>query len=365
MSKIVISGFYGYHNIGDEAILRTLTKTMRSLQPNVEITVLSNNPEETKSKFGVNAVDRSNVLSVFYEISKCDILISGGGSLLQDVTSARSIWYYLTIIRAGLFFRKRVILLSHGIGPLIRERNKKRVRRVLNKVDKVTVRDNQSALLLKEIGVDMNKVSVTTDPVMGMEMSGLELGKTILEDISAWTSTRKKVAIAVRQKDFRDQVHKEKLVTLTNKLAQNYEVYFLPFYYKNDTKIYDDLHELVDEHVHFVIKKYQSDAFMSLVENMDVLIGSRLHSLIFAMVAEVPFVGISYDPKIENFLETVSKEPVCSILDFDPNIVIESVETIFERYEIEKLEVIKEKHALIEKLQINVDLIQNLLSEAK
>lgn len=363
MNKIVISGFYGFHNIGDEAILRTLTKILRDIKPGVEIVVLSNNPQETMQKFKVRAVDRSNALKVFMEIARCDLLISGGGSLLQDVTSARSIFYYLSIIKAGIFFRKHVILLSHGVGPLIRERNKKRVKRTLNKVDFITVRDFQSAELLKSIGVNMANVQVTTDPVMGMEMSDESIGRDILKEIGAWTEDRKKVAIAVRQKDFRDPLRRSELVALTNQLAQKYEVYYLPFYYKNDTKIHDDICNEVDDHVHFVIEKYQSDAFMSLVQNMDVLIGSRLHSLIFSMVAEVPFVGVSYDPKIDNFLETISLKPVCDIENFSKEAILESLDCVIEHMEDEKTRVVEEKQALMQKLQINVDLLKGLLLE--
>ncbi|MBS7527008.1 polysaccharide pyruvyl transferase CsaB [Fusibacter paucivorans] len=361
MNKIVISGFYGFHNIGDEAILRTLTTQLRAIDPAVQITVLSNHPEETRQKFNVRAVDRSNAFRVFTEIMKCSMLISGGGSLLQDVTSARSIHYYLSIIRAGIFFRKRVILLSHGVGPLIRPKNRHRVRSVLNRVNVITVRDVKSAELLESIGVDMKRVSITTDPVMGMPMADPEIGSAILKRIGAWETSRKRVAIAIRQKDFRNEERRTKLLTLTDALAKQYEVYYLPFYYKNDTKIYDDLHDKVGEHVHFVVEKYQSQEFMSLVQNMDLLIGARLHSLIFALVAEVPFIGISYDPKIDNFLETISQNAVCGIEDFNPEAVLSHVESIFEHYDESRRIVQNEKAMLKARLTINETILNQLL----
>lgn len=366
MNKIVISGFYGFHNIGDEAILRTLTTWLKEINPSVEITVLSNHPEETMSKFNVNAVNRSNVFEVFKAIFKSELLISGGGSLLQDVTSARSIHYYMTIIRAGLFFRKKVVLLSHGVGPLIREKNKKRVKRLLNRVDAITVRDQQSANLLAEIGVRKELVEVTTDPVMGMPMESIERGKSILKSINAYQTDRKSVAIAVRQKDFREPHKLSELIALTNRLASKYEVYYLPFYYKNDTKICHDLKDEVDDHVHFITEKYQSGDFMSLVKNMDLLIGSRLHSLIFAIVAEVPFVGVSYDPKIENFLETIERKPVCHIADFDPDIIYEAVEAVFNAYETEKTHLLAQKASLVKKLDGNIRMLNKVTkAEAK
>ena len=176
MNKVVISGFYGFHNIGDEAILETLTEQLRKLDPDMQITVLSHSPEETMSKFGVNAIKRNDLFKVIRAIIKSDVLLSGGGSLLQDDTSARSIHYYLTILRMGLFFKKKVFLISNGIGPIIRESNKKRVAKVLNRVEHTTVRDFNSQKLLVEIGVKPEKVSVSADMVVAMRKEDKAIG---------------------------------------------------------------------------------------------------------------------------------------------------------------------------------------------
>ncbi len=361
MSKVVLSGFYGFHNIGDEAILLTLTEKLRSEDPEVDITVLSNNPEETQKKFNVKAVDRHNPFKVVMAIMMCDTLISGGGSLLQDVTSARSIHYYLFIIRAGLFFRKRVVLLSHGIGPLNSEKNRKRVSKTLNKVLAVSVRDQNSYDLLCEIGVDPSKITLSADPVMAMGKAGKALGQSILKQIGLKETGRKNVGIAIRQKDFRERERQVKLVKLANDLAKEYNVVFLPFYYKNDTKIAGDIATQMDEHVYFVTEKYHSKDFMSLVENMDILVGSRLHSLIFSVVAEVPFVGVSYDPKIENFLEMLDKEPVCDILHFDDAKVNRAVHQVERDYDKEKALILENKAMLEERLMANDALFHLIL----
>jgi polysaccharide pyruvyl transferase WcaK-like protein len=232
---------------------------------------------------------------------------------------------------------------------------------VLNHVDVITVRDVKSAELLEAIGVDMRRVSVTTDPVMGMPMADPEIGQAILTRIGAWQTTRRRIAIAIRQKDFRSATQREKLLALTEALAKQYEIYYLPFYYKNDTKIYDDLHDKVSEHVHFVVEKYQSQEFMSLVQNMDLLIGARLHSLIFSLVAEVPFIGVSYDPKIDNFLETISQQAVCDIENFNPPAVLANVEHIFKHYG-EACQTVKDEKAMLKaRLTINETILNQLL----
>ncbi len=361
MNKVVISGFYGFHNIGDEAILKTLTDQLRKLDSEIQITVLSHNPEETMSKFDVIAVKRNDIIKVFSAIKNADILLSGGGSLLQDDTSARSIHYYLTIIQMGLFLKKHVFCISNGIGPIIRESNKKQVARVLNKVGHTTVRDFNSQKLLLEIGVKPEKVSVSADMVIAMTMQSPEIGLKIIKEVGIVDRERKLLGIAIRQKDFRTPEKRDQLIELANRLSKNYSVLFIPFYYKNDTKIYDDIHAYVNDHVYFIKEKYNTDAFMSLLENLDMLIGSRLHSLIFSLVAEVPFIGISYDPKIENFMDMIGMQPVCSMDNFNPDKLLKAVVELDTDYVERKIAIVEAKHLLKKRLLINDEMLKKVL----
>ncbi|MBQ1603097.1 MAG: polysaccharide pyruvyl transferase family protein, partial [Oscillospiraceae bacterium] len=112
MVNILISGYYGFDNIGDESILRTVINSLRARVPDCHLTVLSHNPAATREKYGVDAVDRMSLREIVREIRRCDLLISGGGSLLQDVTSSKSIHYYLTIIRLAKLYGKKVFIYS-------------------------------------------------------------------------------------------------------------------------------------------------------------------------------------------------------------------------------------------------------------
>ena len=125
MVNILISGYYGFDNIGDESILRTLVSSLREHIPDCSLTVLSHNPTSTREKYGVEAVDRMSPVAILRAVKKCDMLISGGGSLLQDVTSSKSLHYYLSIIRCAEFFHKKVFIYSQGIGPIDRPGNRR------------------------------------------------------------------------------------------------------------------------------------------------------------------------------------------------------------------------------------------------
>lgn len=153
MVNILISGYYGFDNIGDESILRTLVSSLREHIPECSLTVLSHNPASTREKYGVEAVDRMSPVAILHAVKKCDMLISGGGSLLQDVTSSKSLHYYLSIIRCAEFFHKKVFIYSQGIGPIDRPGNRRAAAAALKRADGIVVRDERSASLLEEIGI--------------------------------------------------------------------------------------------------------------------------------------------------------------------------------------------------------------------
>ena len=115
----LISGYYGFGNSGDEAILQAVYANIQSVMDgNVEISVLSNEPEETRRRYGYHTTHRFHFRSVLQAIRKCDVLVSGGGSLLQDRTSTRSLLYYLSIIYLSELMGKKVMLYANGIGPV-------------------------------------------------------------------------------------------------------------------------------------------------------------------------------------------------------------------------------------------------------
>ena len=161
MYKILISGYYGFHNIGDEAVLRCVTEQVRAAVPDVELTILSNDPSDTREKYQVNSIPRMKPWQVLRALWKTDMLISGGGSLLQDVTGRFSILYYLSIILIALLFRKPVYIYSQGIGPIRGKWNRRFTGRILRRVQVIAVRDTQSAQLLQEIGVPADHIAVS------------------------------------------------------------------------------------------------------------------------------------------------------------------------------------------------------------
>ena len=117
--RIVVSGYYGSKNAGDEAMLAAMLEVLGDLDPKLHITVISASPADTSARHGVESVSWLSLPSIIKALWRADLLISGGGSLLQNVTSRRSLYYYLAIIFLAVIMRKKVMLYAQGIGPII------------------------------------------------------------------------------------------------------------------------------------------------------------------------------------------------------------------------------------------------------
>ena len=168
MKRLTLSGYYGYGNAGDEAVLAGLVAGFRAAPTaeDLEIVALSGRPAETQTTHGITAVDRYKPSALWREIGRTDLFLSGGGSLLQDVTSAHGIFYYLGVVRMAQLRGKKTMFIAQGLGPLKRARSRRLVKSVANRLGAVTVRDEESAQLLREIGVTKPPIEVTADPAL-------------------------------------------------------------------------------------------------------------------------------------------------------------------------------------------------------
>lgn len=303
--KIIMSGYFGFSNSGDDAILKSIIESFKSLDPNLNIKVLSKDTDLTEREYGVAAVDRFKFFDVRKSLKASDMLISGGGSLLQDKTSSRSIWYYLLIMKLAKRYKKKVFVYSNGVGPINKRFNRNITRRVLNKVDYITLRDKDSYDFIKSIGVNNPNIKVLSDPVFNLKETSDE-------------SVRKKFDI---NKDtvlvsIRSWMDDEKLISDLSKFL-NYLIYegknivFMPMQTPRDTTISEKIAANLKSSK-IIAEKYPVEILMSLMKNADFIVAMRLHAMIYAIHQNVPFIGLSYDPKTETLLK-----------DFDESINID------------------------------------------
>lgn len=366
MYNILISGYYGFNNIGDESILRTVIDNLREKLPDVEITVLSQSPAQTAEKYGVKAARRMNLWDIFRSVWRCDMLLSGGGSLLQDATSSRSILYYLFILFLAQLLRKRTFIYSQGIGPINAPRNRRLTAFVLRRTDGIVVRDSKSRDLLLELGVPDRLIHVTADPVIRVKAPGPELGLKILEEEGCPRHPdRLMVGWAIKsRKPNKHFLHEAKRCVVWLREAYGADSVLIPFFHDEDLCVCEAVAEHLDGQAGCLRKKYLSEETLSIIGCMDVLVGVRLHSLIYAAVMGVPMIGVSYDPKVDSFLASIEQPTPFTTDDF----TLEKFQTVF-RETMEKREEIRAKtrenlERLIAKLDQNEELIQAIMEQS-
>ena len=165
----IISGYYGYKNSGDDALLLAMITELKKQKENVKIAVLSANPKETKKVYRVDSFNRFNPIKIYKAIKNAKVLLSGGGSLIQDETSSKSLWYYASILKMAKKCGLKVMQIANGIGPINKKSNRKLAAKVINSsVDKITLRENKSKEELERMNILVDAL-VTSDPAMILE----------------------------------------------------------------------------------------------------------------------------------------------------------------------------------------------------
>lgn len=363
MHKVVISGYYGFNNIGDESILTAVVDNLREKLGDIEITVLSQNPRLTSEKFNVKSVNRMKPKEVIGAIKACDLLISGGGSLLQDSTSKKSIAYYLGIMWIAILLRKKVFIYSQGIGPIESKINRKMVKTTLNRLNYIVVRDEQSKELLCDIGVKPSSIYVTADPVIRVKRAQLGIGQDILRKAGFRREPDKMVVgFALRGLKIKGNFIDEICIAAEKIIEQyNAQIVFIPFHYKEDMKAIDEIESKLGNRANYIKNKYLTEEMLSIIGNMDILVGVRLHSLIHAAIMDVPMMAISYDPKINSFMHMLGMKALCSIYDFQSEFLLEEFEHVLQQKDPIRESIKTHIEELIIKLDQNEMLIHELL----
>jgi polysaccharide pyruvyl transferase CsaB len=367
MHRILISGYYGFHNIGDDSILTAVVESLRARLPGADITVLSQNPAATAEKHAVKSVSRRSFPAILGAARRCDLLISGGGSLLQDVTSRKSILYYLAIMWLAFLLGKKVFIYSQGVGPLRGGLNRRLTAWTLRRASGVVVRDAASAELLSEIGLPAERVTVTADPVLRIKKADLTAGRAILEGEGFRPEAGAPlVGFAVRERKL-DSEFMEELRLSIRRLRREHgaQILLIPFHYSEDMPVIEALEEQLSGEVLAIRHKHLTHEMLSIIGNVDVLVGVRLHALIYAAVMDVPMIAVSYDPKINSFMHALDMKALSAVYDFKSAYFIEEFEKTLKNAGAIREGVRKNVGLLIGKLDRNEEMIREIMKEGR
>ncbi|KOR76269.1 polysaccharide pyruvyl transferase family protein [Paenibacillus solani] len=364
---IVISGYYGFKNSGDEAVLKSILTALEQEGKEAGVVinpvVLSIDPEWTSAAYGVKSVHRMKLGEVRAAIKASDGLISGGGSLLQDATSPKTIPYYLGVLKIAQWLGKPTFIYAQGVGPVNRKLFHPMIRSIFRKCSYISVRDIQSGELLQSMGISKEAIHVVPDPVMGLPLAeaeaahspvsameevnpaqidnnpASELKETDVASVSSieedrsfeeppLQSTRPNhtiagvdslpvIGISVRYWN-PDRKELKAAAEGLRALAEQRAVHlrFLPFHQPDDLEASQFIANVLGDisrngsKISFYLDEKQPQDMLREVSRCDLILGMRLHSLIYAANQCVPLLGISYDPKIDHFLKRLESRPV-------------------------------------------------------
>ncbi len=315
--KFVISGFYGLHNTGDEAILQAIVDNLRKAYDNTEITVLSLSPEQTAKTHNVRSFYRGwrrDNWNKVKEIKSADVLISGGGGLLQDTYPTKFLFgplpYYLLIVLLAKIVGTPVMFFSQGIGPVTSTWGKFLMRRLANKADFVTVRDEFSKQYLHDLRVTKPQTIVTADVVFALETH--DPADTIRRELQL-TDDDRYIAIAPRPWFEHEETYIQHVAEALDVIVEKHDV--IPVFVTMETPSDVLISERIIEKMKFGARAVVFERVYAPVEiahfigKAELTIALRLHALIFSALSHVPHIGLSYDPKVEAFLKRSSMWP--------------------------------------------------------
>lgn len=313
---VVVCGAYGRGNAGDDAILDAILQEMRSLDPDMPISVLSKDPKSTRLTYRVRAIHRSNIFAWTHAMKHAKLYINGGGSLIQDVTSRRSLWFYLHNIQTAKRCGCKVQMYGCGIGPVTREHHRNLAAKVLNRsVDVITLREPDSATELERMGVTKPEILLTADPALTLRRAdGIETDSVMLR--AGIPPEGRYLCFALRRwKGF------EEKAPLFGKAAQYaYETYGLtPVFLSVEKHLDPGAGRLAAQGLtiphYFLDDAGGSSTIIGAISRMQVVVSMRLHALIFAAGQGVPLAGVVYDPKVSAFLRYIGQEQFTDLDD--------------------------------------------------
>lgn len=317
---IIISGYYGYENMGDDSLLQQIINSIKTLEPNAKITALSKTPKKTSRIYGVNSIYRFNIFAIRKAMKNAKLLINGGGNLLQNKTSKRSLMYYIYIMKSAKKHGLKLMLYASGIGPLYGEKYKNITRDILNQADIITLREHLSVEEINTLGVENFNMSVTCDPAFYLDPAADNWIKYVMyrEGLSL---NKKYFMIAPRYiKDVHSSLPDDfdkRIAEACVQIERKYKItpVIIPLQPQNDSAICKKIAEYTGGKV---ISGLSASELAGLTKYMEFVASVRLHLLIYAISAGTPVLAIDCEPKITALFDRINLPYIIKAEQFTP-----------------------------------------------
>ncbi|MER5294805.1 polysaccharide pyruvyl transferase family protein [Streptomyces pharetrae] len=335
--RIGLLGSYGGFNLGDEAILTCLLSCLRTHRPQARLVALSRNAEHTRANHPTldevvdwEGVPQRQLLDV---LSRLDLLVLGGGGILYDGEARR----YLRLVAAAQARGVRTFAYAVGAGPLREAEDREAVRTVLSGMAEVVVRDEESHLVLEEAGLDRDVV-VTADPALLLPPEPFTDQMMRQEGIPA--DAHRLVGMSVREpgraaEKLDEGDYHALLADVADFLVRRLDahVVFVPMERQ-------DVH-----HAHGVLSRmtapdrgrilhsvYSPGQVLGFMSHLDLVVGMRLHFLIFAALSGLPVLPLPYSGKVFDFARRLGAPALVGVAREQAGLLLAEVDRLWDEF---------------------------------
>ena len=306
---LTVGGYFGCGNVGDDAILTGFLHAIRELAPRIEVRALTKSPRKNSRRFGTKCVNRKSFFAVRRSFLASKAFLCGGGSLLQNATSNRSLRYYLVLLRAARRCGCITVLFSGGVGPLLGKRAGERVRRELSACRYISLRDADSLRYLRLMGMEADCLHSAADPALLMPLPVAGRGEAILSEHGIFLRGQRLLCVVLRGGNA-CRIRRETLLAAVRMLCQQRKLTpVLPILDENeDGEVSRRAAEMLGG---YAISLREASDLTALLSVSAAAVTMRLHALILASAVALPTLGVAPDPrdsKISAFAKAVGQE---------------------------------------------------------
>ena len=339
--------------------MKAILSQFREIDPDMPFWVMTRRKNETRVANKTRAMYIFNVVAFIRSLRKAEIFVNGGGSLMQDVTSSRSLYFYLFTLKAAKWCGCKIIMYGCGIGPINLPRNRRIAAKVLNSTaDIITLRDRVSLELLKEMKVDKPEIILAADPTVNIQKANPAVVEAAFAQEGVPAGIRM-IGFCLRNwPDFR---HPEWIGEAADYAWKTYGLtpVFLPIEIPKDISAAAKATAGMTSPYYTCSQKHTVEELIGMLGSMEVVVGMRLHSLIFATAGGAPVIGISYDVKVDSFIKYIGSDSCISLTSLSKEWLCKEIDLAVQRGP----EKVQEAVARLREAQkINIDAARRLLN---
>lgn len=352
--RVLLSGYFGVGNTGDEAILQATIAGLTERIPAAEFSILSADPEATEAELDVRCADRWSFFTQLSQLHHARLFIQGGGGLYQDTTSRLSPMYYLNQLVLARTLRTPFVIFAQGIGPVQSSFVRGAMVRNFSRARLICVRDTLSSETLRQWGLESPEPIVTADPVLTMDPCPESRTDELLEGLGLGRGEY--ILVALRSWPGSEHAY-EAICEWLGDIDR--QVLLLPFQYDVDEPVARDVCETVgDQRLIVPDQAHRPREIMGLIGAADIVLAMRLHAMIMSCAVGTPAAGISYDPKVNAFCRR-SGQPVMDVRLVERGATTDLIRAARDGFD----RVLERREMLVAEAERNFDLVAEIYEE--